>query len=218
MPGHLSAVRTAWLAAVCALGVTTACTKPEGARPTLPGDELYAICLPCHGPAGEGNAKLKAPAIAGLPKWYLEAQLVKFQAGVRGSHPDDLEGLRMRPMSRQLMNRAEVESVATFVAALPPRKAPATLTGGNAGAGQTQFAVCVACHGADGKGNEQLKAPPLAGQADWYLLSQLGKFKAGQRGVNPADVTGGQMRPMALTLVDEQAMKNVVAHISTLNR
>jgi len=77
---------------------------------------------------------------------------------------------------------------------------------------------CAACHGADGKGNVQMNAPPLAGQHDWYLLAQLKKFKAGHRGLNPKDVTGGQMRPMAMTLADEQAMKNVVAHIQTLGK
>jgi cytochrome c553 len=63
-----------------------------------------------------------------------------------------------------------------------------------------------------------MNAPPIAGASDWYLLAQLKKFKAGVRGANPADVTGGTMRPMAMTLADEQAMKNVIAHISTLNR
>jgi hypothetical protein len=29
-------------------------------------------------------------------------------------------------------------------------------------------------------------------------------------------VTGATMRPMSMTLADEQAMKNVVAHINTL--
>ena len=37
-------------------------------------------------------------------------------------------------------------------------------------------------------------------------------------GANPLDVTGGQMAPMSKTLADEQAIKNVVAHISTFNR
>ena len=88
--------------------------------------------------------------------------------------------------------------------------------GGDATAGAGNYAVCTACHGPEGKGNEQLHAPPIAGQHDWYLVSQLKKFKAGIRGTNPKDITGGQMRPMSMTLADEQAMKNVVAHISTL--
>ena len=52
---------------------------------------------------------------------------------------------------------------------------------------------------------------------DWYLRSQLGKFRSGVRGANPKDVTGLQMRPMAMTLKDDKAVSDVVAHIATLS-
>ena len=204
-----------------ALGVSlavTGCVRPEGAQKTLSGQELFAACVSCHGADGTGTPSVQAPAIAGLPAWYVEAQLVKFRTGVRGAHPDDIEGLRMRPMSRQMMNEAEVKAVSAYVATMTPKKAPASLQGGDATAGAAAFAACTACHGANGLGNPDLKAPPIAGQHDWYLLSQLKKFKGGIRGANPKDTTGGQMRPMAMTLADEQATKKVVAHISTLAR
>jgi cytochrome c553 len=89
------------------------------------------------------------------------------------------------------------------------------LEGGDAAAGQATFTVCTACHGPDGMGNPALHAPPLVGQADWYLLSQLHKFKAGWRGFDPADTWGATMRPNALML-DDQSMLNVVAYIQTL--
>lgn len=101
------------------------------------------------------------------------------------------------------------------VASLPSRAQPKTIEA-DAAAGKASYGTCLACHGPDGKGNEALKAPPIAGQHDWYLVSQLKKFRAGIRGTNPKDVTGAQMRPMSLTLADEQAVKNVVAHIGTL--
>lgn len=192
---------------------------PEGARPTLSGAELYdASCKQCHGATGQGQLGITTPAIAGLKAWYVEGQLLKFRTGVRGAHPDDFDGLRMRPMSQQLMNAEEVKAVSAYVATLTPMKQPTTLQGGDAAAGATNYGVCLACHGPDGKGNDQLKAPSLVGQHDWYLFSQLKKFKAGIRGTNPKDITGGQMRPMSMTLADEQAMKNVLAHISTLSK
>jgi len=52
---------------------------------------------------------------------------------------------------------------------------------------------------------------------DWYMLSQLKKFKEGIRGTNPQDIGGMQMRPMSMTLVDEQAMKDVIAHIRAVS-
>ena len=90
------------------------------------------------------------------------------------------------------------------------------MAGGDAARGKTLFTPCSACHGPDGAGKEQVKAPPLNHASDWYLLAQLKKFKEGIRGGTPADIEGAQMRPMATALTDEQAMKDVVAHIATL--
>ena len=196
--------------------VSSSGCRPDGAKQTLPGHELYAACKAYHGPQGFGQQNIAAPAIAGLPVWYVEAQLVKYRSGIRGAHPDDYEGLRMRPMSQQMMDTGEVKSVAAYVASMPSMKQSPTLQGGDATAGSGSYAVCTACHGPDGKGNQALNAPPIAGQHDWYLVSQLKKFKSGIRGTHPKDITGAQMRPMSMTLADEQAMKNVVAHISTL--
>lgn len=196
----------------------SACVRPDGAKHALPGKELFGACVACHGEAGQGNATIAAPPIAGLPSWYVEAQLVKFRSGLRGYHASDAEGLRMRPMSRQMMDEGEVKSVSAYVAALAPHKSAPSLTGGDVAAGQASYATCLACHGDKGLGNEALKAPPIAGQADWYLLSQLKKFKGGLRGTQAGDISGGQMRPMSMTLVDEQAMKNVVAYVGTLAR
>ena len=41
------------------------------------GGSVYKQCRPCHGPQGYGNPKIQAPSIAGLPAWYVEAQLGK---------------------------------------------------------------------------------------------------------------------------------------------
>ena len=57
-------------------------------------------------------------------------------------------------------------------------------------------------------------SPPIAGQADWYLLSSLKKLKAGTRGSYPNAVV---MRGMAGTLADEQAMKDVIAYVMSLS-
>lgn len=190
--------------------------RPEGVKRTLSGQELYAACKSCHGAEGQGQRNLAAPAVAGLPAWYVEAQLSKFRTGARGAHPDDIEGLRMRPMARQMMDDGEVKAVSAYISAMPSQKQSSTLQAADSVQGAAAYGACSACHGADGKGNQALKAPPIVGQHDWYLLSQLKKFKAGTRGANAKDITGGQMRPMSMMLADEQAMKNVVAHISTL--
>ena len=83
-------------------------------------------------------------------------------------------------------------------------------------AGEAAFQICKTCHGQQGEGQLQLNAPNLTGQFDWYLTRQLQNFKAGIRGADAKDVYGAQMRPMALTLADDNAIKNVVAYIQTL--
>lgn len=213
---HTTTRGTLALAGLLVAGLGVGCTKPDAARAPTSGQTLFASCSSCHGVHGEGNELVAAPAIAGLPAWYVEAQLEKFRTGSRGAHPDDYEGLRMRPMSRQMADEGEVKRVSEYVASLSHPTLARRLEGGDAAAGAGNYAVCMACHGADGKGNQAMNAPPLAGQADWYMLAQLKKFKAGIRGADPKDVTGATMRPMAGTLVDEQQMKNVIAHIETL--
>jgi cytochrome c553 len=205
------------LLAATALGVALPAV-PALAQDTERGKELYALCSQCHGAAGGGDAVALAPAIAGLPQWFVEGQLKKFQAGGRGTHFDDIAGMRMRPMSMWLRSDADVASVAAYVAGLPRVKPAPTLVGGDPEVGQQRYTPCIACHGLNGEGNQALNSPPVAGASDWYLFSSLQKFKAGVRGSNPKDPTGSLMRPMSMTLADDQAMLDVIAYIQTLSK
>lgn len=181
------------------------------------GKLVYDTCVPCHGANGGGNRELKAPEIAGLPQWYILRQLENFSKDVRGSHPDDMEGHRMRPMARTLYRPGDKESVAAYVAGLAVPTSENVLTQGNKAAGETHYTnICATCHGTDGKGNQDMGAPKLQGQADWYMYAQLQKFHSGMRGAHPDDVFGSQMRAMSMTLPDTTAMLDVVAYIKTL--
>lgn len=179
------------------------------------GAELFETCVPCHEADAGGNPDIRAPAIAGLPQWYIEEQLQAFQQGWRGKHPDDLSGLRMRPMAITLNRDGDIESVAQYVSAMDPTYPSSTLHG-NAGAGAAQYeAVCVACHGPDGRGDQVLHAPPIVQLPDWYLVQELQNFRIGARGADPADTWGITMRSNALALTD-QAMADVIAYVQTL--
>jgi cytochrome c553 len=179
------------------------------------GAELFETCAPCHGVTGAGDPAIQAPAIAGLPQWYIESQLQSFQAGWRGKHHQDLPGLRMRPMAVSLNREGDIASVAEYVASLAAPFPPSTLHG-NAGAGAAQYEqVCVACHGPDGRGNELLRSPPIVQLHDWYLVQELQNFKIGSRGAHPADTWGTTMRVNAILLSD-QAMQDVIAYVQTL--
>lgn len=205
-------VLAAWSLTSALLGCAT--NPPGLAR----GRDVYTTCVPCHGANGGGNHELGAPAIAGLPQWYIETQLTNFQKAMRGAHPDDREGARMRPMARSLHRKGDVQSVAEYVSKMAPVAQTATLNGGDPAAGETRFALCATCHGADGKGNKDMGAPTLAGQADWYMYAQLQKFKSGMRGAHPDDAMGAQMMAMSQTLEDTTAMKDVVSYVRKLSR
>jgi cytochrome c oxidase subunit 2 len=190
----------------CRMGTTDAATR---------GRDVFETCVPCHNADGSGNPAIGAPNIAGMKEWYVEEQLEKFRAGVRGMHFNDVEGMRMRPMALSVSSEDDVKAVAHYVETLPPVRHAASLPG-DAQAGQALFATCSACHGDNGAGNQDLKAPRIAGIDDWYLATELRKFRSGVRGASPKDMGGRMMRPMARTLAGEDAIRNVVAYVETL--
>jgi len=206
---------TAILFALLALGTAPFAAAAEGAGEQ--GAELFQLCVQCHGPEGGGDPVALAPAIAGMDEWYVKAQLTKFRSGARGTHPDDVAGMRMRPMSLSLSSDDALAAVATHVASLPLVSPAATLPGGDATRGQALYAPCAACHGPDGGGIQPLNGAPLRASSDWYLLRQIQNFRSGIRGTNPLDTSGALMRPMSMTLADEQAMLDVIAYIATLS-
>jgi cytochrome c553 len=205
----------------CLLGLSItmmACQDPSPDTASLKySEDLYDGCVQCHGAQGEGNQELGAPAIAGLERWYVKAQLRKFKKSQRGWHADDMAGKRMQPMALALNTDEKVDVIASYVASMPGSNPRATLEGGNPETGKIYFATCTQCHGADARGNIDELGPPLVGASDWYLLRQLQNFKAGVRGTHPDDVTGAKMRPFSMTLPTEQAMKDVIAYIGTLS-
>jgi len=205
---------TAWALLVLVSAIGLSGCRLGAADAASRGRELFETCVPCHGQAGEGNPEIGAPNIGGMQAWYIQTQLRKFRAGARGMHFNDTEGMRMRPMALSLMTDENVEAVARYVASLPSTRQTPALQG-DPKAGAELFEGCDSCHGPAGEGEDAAKAPRLAGVDDWYLATQLRKFKSGVRGVDTRDPEGRLMRPMARSLPDENAIRNVVAYIET---
>ena len=180
------------------------------------GEALWDGCAPCHGAQGEGDLTLGAPAIAGLPQWYVFEQLESYERGWRGSHPMDSVGIKMKSMARSLDLGGDMESVSEFVASLPPVDPEPTLEGGDPVAGEAVYnQACVSCHQPDGQGFEGIHAPPLIGQHDWYLLTQYGKFRKGWRGDSPEDIWGRTMAANA-EQTDERVVVDILAYLASL--
>lgn len=179
------------------------------------GAGAFEVCAACHGPDGAGKTALNAPRISGMPAWYMERQLHNVKKGIRGADPRDIWGTQMRPMVLTLADDAAVADVAAYIETLDSPMPEPTLDG-DAEQGKIYYATCAACHGPQGQGMEALNAPPLVGLDDWYIVRQIEAFKGGLRGTHADDVYGAQMRPMAMTLPDEQAARDVAAYIATL--
>jgi cytochrome c oxidase subunit 2 len=103
-----------------------------------------------------------------------------------------------------------------WLAAQPTWSEMQAIPPGDAVAGKASFTTCMACHGASGEGNVAMNAPSLAVLPQWYIARQLEHFKHGIRGTSDADAFGRQMAPMASTLPDDTAVRNITAYIDTL--
>lgn len=207
----LIAATTLVLSALCST-VSLAAEGDVGVE--APMDDRY--CTTCHGADGIGNIAIEAPRLAGMEGWYLKRQLENFRAGIRGAHAEDIQGIAMRPMAAKLSD-ASIADIVEWVGEWDYVPAEITIDG-NVNQGRTAYQSCAACHGANAEGNEVLGAPALAGQNDWYMVTQLRNFRAGYRGAHQEDTYGSQMLTMSKTLRDDQAVVNVVSYINTLQK
>jgi len=95
-------------------------------------------------------------------------------------------------------------------------KKPAGPSAGNAEHGKPLYAVCSACHGAQGEGNAALLAPSLANIEGWYLYRQMMNYKKGIRGI-ARDTLGQQMKAVMAGMGDSIQMAHVAAYIESLS-
>ncbi len=145
----------------------------------------------------------------------------RYQAAANYDYIDELLGAAdLRAVSKfgttgNLPMKQTVLIAAALFAGFGNLHAADELTGDPA-TGKAHFAVCSGCHGAKAEGNPALQAPKLAGQYEWYIATQLRNFRAGIRGTTDGDAAGAMMAPMAIILVDDQAVQDVAAYIASL--
>jgi cytochrome c oxidase subunit 2 len=219
-------------------GNALAQTTLDSPNETVTGEELFVACGFCHGDSGQGNDRRDGPALAGLEAWYLELQMHNYKNGIRGYLAEDVPGQVMLFSAPMLRNDFTITSLAEYISALEPGKAPARNAvgdrpyvwdspyagldpsiSGNAEAGKTTYSqICTACHGAGGMGHEALGAANLTYLSEIYMARQLMYFRDGIRGAHAEDTRGQQMAAMAGLLTDDQMIADVVAYISGLKR
>ena len=202
--------------AAAANGPTGARGGPGGGPRGGPqGHPYVGACSPCHGKSGEGYAGEHSPKISGQEEWYLARQLENFGNDLRGAH-DGERWARQMNFHVKDFTQAQLDSFVSYIVTLEDNPSKATIEADTTRGKQIYIQTCLACHGEIGMGNQELNAPRLAGMTDWYMVTQLQKFRTGLRGDHLDDTYGLQMVPFAKALPDEQAVLEVVAYINRL--
>ncbi len=167
------------------------------------GRNLFANnCAVCHGADGHGNPGF--PNLADKDWLYggtpepVEASISAGRAGVMIAW-------------QQVLGNDGVEDVLAYVLSLSGRTPPA----GDVAAGQALYATtCLACHGADGKGNDALGAPNLTDQIWLYggsvdaVRTSIAKGRQGQMPAQGEHLGAERVRLLAayvLSLGDEHS-------------
>ncbi|MEM7145142.1 MAG: c-type cytochrome [Verrucomicrobiota bacterium] len=90
-----------------------------------PGKNYFEwYCAECHRINGSGELFFGSPPLIGLPDWYLAAQIKKFQSGLRGVHPDDVNGKKMLIPSERLLTEQEIKDLLAYIAVLAEKYQP----------------------------------------------------------------------------------------------
>ncbi|MFL2545852.1 MAG: c-type cytochrome [Candidatus Rariloculaceae bacterium] len=179
------------------------------------GPLFVGACSPCHAPNGNGYQSEFSPKISGQEDWYLSRQLMNFRNDVRGDDDSETWAKQMNFHIKDF-GPTQLLSFVDYIQTLEDTPAETTIEGDTARGRQLYAQSCALCHGDNAMGSAALNSPRLAGMSDWYMVIQLEKFRSGLRGRHPDDIYGAQMVPFALTLPDDAALLDVVAHINTL--
>ena len=188
----------------------------EGNSGLFPGEARFKqVCAQCHGPRGQGRVDLKTPSIAGLPDWYVKIQIGKFQKDWRGTKPEDVQGVQMHAIARTLDPEA-IRDVSGYIESLKLIPTKVTLKGGNSKRGAELYRdLCMECHRFNGRGELAFRSSQLIGLQDWYIVSQLKKYRAGLRGAEKEDLDGTKMLRITNQMTDDNFI-DLSAHLAEL--
>ena len=132
------------------------------------GAALFAQCVSCHGPDGQGLPDGSTPRIAGQHFRVLVKQLVDFRYGKRWD-------FRMEQRANSHLGAfQDIADVASYLSQQPRKNKADEVGGDNLADGANLYqANCASCHGARGEGDDDGGVPMLAGQHPAYLLRQM---------------------------------------------
>ena len=154
------------------------------------GSRLYTLCEVCHQPNAWGSPDGAIPSLAGQQRRYLEKQLTVFRSGAR-------EDTAM-PVHPIFGDQHNIVAVAGYLSRLEANPNPVNGSGEHLRVGQELYAhICAACHGVDGRGEQEHRVPRIAGQHYPYLRRQIEVAAGLHKDLAPAEMTSALrgMRP-----------------------
>ena len=171
------------------------------------GVDKKTVCIACHNIDGNSTTPIW-PKISGQPVKYFVEQMREFQKGQEGKRFDpSMFGMVQNLTEEDFTEMAEYYAAQTTTIGEVPEQwvslGEKIYRGGIASAG---VAACSGCHNPNGIGNDPAGFPRLSGQHPDYVMTQLKKFKSGERTNDP----NGMMQDIAKRLTEEQI--EAIAH------
>jgi len=171
------------------------------------GVDKKTVCITCHNIDGNSTTPIW-PKISGQPVKYFVEQMREFQKGQEGKRFDpSMFGMVQNLTEEDFTEMAEYYAAQTTTIGEVPEQwvslGEKIYRGGIASAG---VAACSGCHNPNGIGNDPAGFPRLSGQHPDYVMTQLKKFKSGERTNDP----NGMMQDIAKRLTEEQI--EAIAH------
>jgi len=207
-------LRLAGSALLLAVIYSAACHADEGGTVVKQGLQAkLEYCKTCHGLSGQGYlGYFPMPRLAGQQPEYIEAQLRAF-----------IERRRTNPIMfnvAHVLSPSMLTALATHFRGLNPKPFGGAPRGSistgkkiyDEGLPEANVPACSACHGMDGKGQNEI--PRLAGQLYPYTVGQLTSWKT-VRGQGSTADTSAIMAPTAHNLTRSQ-VEAVAAYVSYL--
>jgi cytochrome c oxidase cbb3-type subunit 3 len=164
------------------------------------GERLYlTYCVQCHGSDARGSKGF--PNLADSD-WIWGGD----PATIEKTLHEGRNGM-MPPMGAAVGTASDVEDVANYVLSLSGSGHDAL----KAARGQTKFAACAACHGADGKGNPAVGAPNLTDRIWLHGWGEEAIARAVTQGIN-------NLMPAQNRLLTEEQIHVLGAYVWSLSQ
>lgn len=186
-------------APAAATPVAAAADAPLKPGDATAGQAKTATCAACHGLDGN-SASAQYPKLAGQQASYIVRELELFKSGKRANavmmgFVPQLSEQDMRDIGAYFASKTSLPGIADA------KLVPVGETYYRSGDAKDGVPACMACHGADGRGNPGSEYPQLSGQHADYVAARLKAYRDGSAG---ADDHAKIMEAIAKNLSDAE--------------